>query len=283
MQRERRLAPREVGHRAQDHLVAAGGGDARLAPQRERMRACRGHGEALPRELLGEPRPQLPKLGDRLADRDVRVGGQLDRALVRLRAHVGGGARRQLREDVVAALRERPVLRVEQHDLFLEADRVRLGALPRGPAARRAQLVGRRTHVSFAPPFWDELTTRAPASHATRVRPPGVDPMFTPAVNTNGRKSTCRGSSRPSSTTVGCDDSATIGWAMYCAGSARSASHIRKSSSSSACAQTTTPLPPWPKRGLTTYVRRSSMTASRRPGWPSARVGTAATGGSASG
>ena len=31
------------------------------------------------------------------------------------------------------------------------------------------------THVSFAPPFWDELTTSAPASNATRVRPPGRD------------------------------------------------------------------------------------------------------------
>ena len=29
------------------------------------------------------------------------------------------------------------------------------------------------THVSFAPPFWDELTTSAPSSSATRVMPPG--------------------------------------------------------------------------------------------------------------
>src|SRR3569832_26820 len=133
---------------------------------------------------------------------------------MRLGAHVLGEVAGQVREDVVAALRERPVRRVEQHHLLLEADRVRLGRLPRRPAARRLQLVGRSTHVSFAPPFCDELTTNAPASHATRVRPPGIDPIFTSALKTNGRRSTWRGSSRPPSTTVGWQDSATIGWAM---------------------------------------------------------------------
>src|ERR1700682_6022952 len=36
------------------------------------------------------------------------------------------------------------------------------------------------THVSLLPPFWDELTTSAPRSKATRVRPPGSTCTLSP-------------------------------------------------------------------------------------------------------
>ena len=76
-------------------------------------------------QLLGQPDPQVTKLRDRVGDALVRVRGELDRRLVRLRAHVGQQPVGELREDVVAALGERPVLRIEEHHLLLDANRVR--------------------------------------------------------------------------------------------------------------------------------------------------------------
>ena len=52
--------------------------------------------------------------------------------------------------------------------------------------------------MSFAPPFWDEFTTSAPSSRATRVSPPGSTRGLQPSPrNTNGRRSMCRGANLP--------------------------------------------------------------------------------------
>src|SRR2546423_15658799 len=69
-----------------------------------------------------------------------------------------------------------------------------------------------KTHVSLLPPPCELLTTRLPRGKATRVRAPGTTMIFSPH-STNGRRSTCRPSSRPS-TKVGCCDSVIVGWAM---------------------------------------------------------------------
>src|SRR4029079_11076905 len=280
VQRERRLAAREVGHRALDDLVAAGGRRPGLGPERARMRPGARDREAELGELLGQPDPQVAELRDRVGDALVRVRGELDRRLVRLRAHVCQQPVGELREDVVAALGERPVLRIEEHHLLLDANRVRPRRLPPRPAGPRRHLLGLSTHVSLAPPFCEEFTTRAPASHATRVRPPGVNPIFTSVANMNGRRSTCRGSRRPSPTTVGWFEIAMSGWATKPSGAAVSWSRTCWSVWSSACAQTTTPAPPCPNRGLTTCPRRSPRTASRWSARAGSSVGTAATSGS---
>src|SRR6266446_30361 len=54
-----------------------------------------------------------------------------------------------------------------------------------------------RTHVSLLPPPCDELTTSDPFLSATRVSPPGTIVTRSP-YSTYGRRSTCRGSMRPS-------------------------------------------------------------------------------------
>ena len=70
-----------------------------------------------------------------------------------------------------------------------------------------------RIQVSLAPPFCVEFTTSAPSSNATRVSPPGSTRASSgPCRNTNGRRSTWRGSRRPS-ITVGWRESITSGWA----------------------------------------------------------------------
>ena len=56
------------------------------------------------------------------------------------------------------------------------------------------------THVSFPPPRCELFTTSAPRSSATLVRPPGATAAPSGVTNTNGRRSTWRGSSRPSMT-----------------------------------------------------------------------------------
>ena len=66
--------------------------------------------------------------------------------------------------------------------------------------------------MSFDPPPWDEFTTREPLRNATRVNPPGSTQVFAP-VTANGRKSTWRGSTPPS-TSVGETDKLMQGWLM---------------------------------------------------------------------
>ena len=74
------------------------------------------------------------------------------------------------------------------------------------------------TQVSLVPPPWLELTTSEPAFSATRVSPPGTMRILSVPVSTNGRRSTWRGA-RPSSTSVGTVESASVGCAMKPRGS----------------------------------------------------------------
>src|ERR1039458_5960947 len=69
------------------------------------------------------------------------------------------------------------------------------------------------THVSLLPPFWEEFTTSAPSSNATRVRPPGSTSTVSPLEMAKGRRSMCRISRRPL-VTVGWSESMIVSWAM---------------------------------------------------------------------
>ncbi len=88
----------------------------------------------------------------------------------------------------------------------------RLGALPAG---RRSE----STQVSLEPPPWLELTISSPSGSATRVSPPGSTHTRSPSLTANGRRSTWRGASLPS-TKVGTVESCTTGWAIQPRGSA---------------------------------------------------------------
>src|SRR5271157_2185138 len=109
--------------------------------------------------------------------RDAQPAGQLDGAQVcEPERHLG--------------LRGLPVQDVL--DVVLVTD-LRDGDADHGPAHAS-------THVSLLPPFWEELTTSAPGSNATRVSPPGITCTSSPFEMANGRRSICRGSRRPSVT-----------------------------------------------------------------------------------
>ncbi len=100
------------------------------------------------------------------------------------------------------------------------------------------------TQVSFAPPFWDELTTSAPSSNATRVRPPGAT-RASPSRprKTYGRRSTWREASLPS-TTVGWEESITMRCATKAVGRSSTAWRTASTSHGSAWGRIATPWPP---------------------------------------
>ena len=121
------------------------------------------------------------------------------------------------------------------------------------------------TQVSFEPPPCEELTIIEPSRSATRVRPPGT--MWMSSPNTaNGRRSTCRDASRPSSIAVGQVESCTSSWAIQRAGAASTSRRWRSSSCSVAVGPMNTPLPPDSLVGLTTSSDRRESTYSRCSG-----------------
>ena len=140
VQAERRLAPRQLPHRAVHRLVPVPAGHDRLVPDREGVGACARDLEAEQRQLSLELRPQRVQLGRGRADRLVHARGQLERGLVRLRGHVTGQLRVERIEHAVDLLRQRPVVGMEEHHLLLDADRVaraRRVRRPGAPVARR--------------------------------------------------------------------------------------------------------------------------------------------------
>ena len=173
VQRERRLAPRELAHRVVDRLVARAGRDLDVAPLRERVRARSRRRAARAAQVGGQPRAQVGQLADRGRDGRVRARDQLERRAVRLGRGVVGDLRRQRRQHLVDPRGERPVVRVEEHHLLLDADGPRRRGGRRVPLRPARQAGHGSTQVSFAPPFCEELTTSAPSSSATRVIPPG--------------------------------------------------------------------------------------------------------------
>ena len=141
----------------------------RPPPRRARRRRCARLLDAPSRTARGA----LTRAG-----RDAGGGAGRARRPGRARAPRPGPprVRRALGAGGVIAL---PRLRVARRRLALD------GA--RELADRRAASGDAWTQVSFAPPFWDELTTSAPSERATRVRPPGQHARRAPSPrNTNG-------------------------------------------------------------------------------------------------
>ena len=143
-------------------------------------------GELGERELVGVEvglgRPEL-RVARRLAVAvrvDVRAARQADPAqAVQQRRDRVVAERRQHDRQAAGELDRAHVDHPERH---LALRRIALGhrvGLLREPHLRGGHADQRpahpgSTHVSFAPPFWDELTTSAPSSKATRVSPPGA-------------------------------------------------------------------------------------------------------------
>ncbi len=150
VQRERRLAARELAHRRVEELVARAGGDLGVLPARERVGAGHRGGHPHRVEPPREPAAQRGQLDDRVGDGRVRRGRQLDGGAMRLRRGVLGDLAVERLEHLLGARGGHPAVRVEEHDLLLDADGPRrLGsrAVPFRPSAHGS------THVSFAPPF----------------------------------------------------------------------------------------------------------------------------------
>ena len=89
-------------------------------------------------ELSREIAAQLLQLSQAVGDGRVRIGAQLERRAVRLGARVRGQLAGQPRHHGVGLRGQRPAVRVEQHDLLLDADRPRRrlgGGRPARPGA----------------------------------------------------------------------------------------------------------------------------------------------------
>ena len=67
------------------------------------------------------------------------------------------------------------------------------------------------TQVSLLPPPFAVVTTKVSAEEATRVSPPGITVKVPSEAARKPRRSMCRGSSRPP-TSTGVVDSATLSW-----------------------------------------------------------------------
>ena len=117
--------------------------------------------------------------------------------------------------------------------------------------------------MSFEPPPREELTIIEPSVSATRLSPPGTIEIVSPKT-ANGRRSTWRGASTPSSPAVGTVDRCTTSWAIHLSGERRMTSARPASSIGSVFGPMKTPLPPEPSVGLKTS---SSMRREQSSRW----------------
>jgi hypothetical protein len=97
------------------------------------MRARDGSAQPLRSQRARHPVAQTGKLSDRVADAEVHTGGDLHHRRVRLERHAVTQAGRQPGEHLVRAKGQRPVVRVEEHELLLDADRQLLARRARPP------------------------------------------------------------------------------------------------------------------------------------------------------
>ena len=136
VQRERGLAASECPQAVLEHLIARAAGDLGFLANRKRMGPGGGRGQAERPQLLGQRRPERRQLGHGAGHGGVHSGLELERAGVRLGAHLLGQGGGELGEELVHHVGETPVARVEQHHLLLDSHRPcgsrRIGA-PDGP------------------------------------------------------------------------------------------------------------------------------------------------------
>ncbi len=126
VERERRLTAGQAPHRAVDDLVATRGRDPGRLGSRAGIHARGGGGQAQPVQIADQQGAQFAQLRDRLAHGLVRCRPQLEGGLVGLCRTVPRETLAGLGENLVSPLAQGPVGRVEEHDLFLDPDRVGL-------------------------------------------------------------------------------------------------------------------------------------------------------------
>jgi hypothetical protein len=102
------------------------------------MRAGDGGAQPLLRERAGESPAELGELRDGLGDGAVHAGADLHHGRVRLQRHTFAQVLRQVVEHLVRAEGERPVARVEEHELLLDADRDLGMSFPATSTSRRS-------------------------------------------------------------------------------------------------------------------------------------------------
>jgi hypothetical protein len=136
VRRESRLATREHAHRLADVAVARMRRDDGVAQHRGWVRAGDGGAEPVAGQRARHLAPTLPEVNDRVRHSMMHPGGDLHDGGVRLRRHVIAQIGRQVVEHLVRAERQRPVARIEEHELLLDPDRELVGlraGLPLGP------------------------------------------------------------------------------------------------------------------------------------------------------
>ena len=157
-------------------------------------------------------------------------------------------------------------LGVEEHDLLLDADRVRpdgCHAAQSAPAASRCSAGA--PMCPCAPPFCEELTTSAPASQRHAGQPTGRDAVLHVASRTRtaaGRRGAARGGRRRRRS--GGIESATSALRDVAARvRADALAHAARVVRSSACAQTTTPVAAVPEPRLDDVPAKVGQDAPR--------------------
>ena len=160
---EGRLAPGEHPHRRVDLAVARVRRDDRVAPHRRRVHAGDAGAEPVPGQRMRELAAQFGQLRDRIADPAMDPGGDLHHGCVGLLRHAIAKPGPQARDHLVRAEGQRPVARVEEHELLLDPDGERAGWRVRPPCrprwedrhrpslAARPRRVNRVVPLNFAP------------------------------------------------------------------------------------------------------------------------------------
>jgi magnesium transporter len=137
VRRERRLAAREHAHRVADLAIAGIGGEHRVARERGRMRARDGGAQTPRGQGARHPAAQLSQLGNGVAYAAVHAGGDLHHRCVGLERHAIAQIGRQPGTHLIRTECQRPVVRVEEHELLLDADRELVAGRARPPRRPR--------------------------------------------------------------------------------------------------------------------------------------------------
>jgi hypothetical protein len=87
------------------------------------MRACDGGAQPLLGQRPAQPYPELGELCHGVRDGAVHAGADLHHRRVRLQRHAIAEILRQPLEHLLGAERQRPVARIEEHQLLLDPDR----------------------------------------------------------------------------------------------------------------------------------------------------------------